>query len=198
MNKSFINSIEYIMKPDQISSDHTSAIYTIGHSTRSIDEFLNLLKNFNIQLLADIRNYPGSKRFPQFNKEQMEIYLPENGIGYIHFKDLGGRRKPLINSHNTAWRNSAFRGYADCMETEPFKKAVVSLETHAYQKRTAIMCSEAVWWSCHRSLLSDYLKYKGWKVWHIMDINKATEHPYTQPAKIINNQLTYQEADLFK
>ena len=114
-------------------------IWTIGHSTRTKDDFVNLLKNFNIALLADIRNYPGSKRFPHFNKEKMEIYFPENEIMYMHFKDLGGRRKPSPDSANTAWRNSAFRGYADYMNTPPFKNAITALESFASEKRTALL-----------------------------------------------------------
>ena len=175
----------------------TKSIWTIGHSTRQLDELVELLKSFSILRVVDIRNYPGSKRYPHFNKEALEISLPENNIAYTHLKELGGRRKPIPGSVNTAWRNEAFRGYADYIETDDFKKAIEKLETIALQERTAYMCSEAVWWSCHRSLVSDYLKIRGWKVWHIMDIGKATEHPYTKPARVINGQLHYNEPGLF-
>jgi uncharacterized protein (DUF488 family) len=100
-------------------------------------------------------------------------------------------------SVNTGWRSEAFRGYADYMQTEDFKNALDRLESFASKERTAYMCSEAVWWSCHRSLVSDQLKIKGWKVWHIMNMGKVTEHPYTKPARIIDGQLNYNEPALF-
>lgn len=176
---------------------HKKDIWTIGHSTRPIETFIEMLKSFDISFLADIRNYPGSKRYSQYNKENLEQSLKDVHIVYRHFKDLGGRRKPVINSINTAWRNSAFRGYADYMETKPFQQAVEALQEVAEKQRTVYMCSEAVWWSCHRSLLSDYLKVRGWNVYHIMDIGKATEHPYTKAARVENGELHYDEPDLF-
>jgi uncharacterized protein (DUF488 family) len=172
-------------------------IYTIGHSTRSIEEFIEILKSFNIELLADIRNFPGSKRFPHFNKDALEFTLQKNNIQYIHIKELGGRRKPVSDSSNAAWKVEAFRGYADYMETENFKIAVKELEKLAIQNHTVYMCSEAVWWRCHRALLSDYLKSTGWKVIHIMGINKGHEHPYTAPARVENGELTYRQDQLF-
>jgi uncharacterized protein (DUF488 family) len=170
-------------------------IWTIGHSTHTLEEFVELLKNFSIGLLVDIRNYPGSRRFPHFNKEALEISLPSYGIEYMHLKQLGGRRKARVDSTNTAWRHPAFRGYADYMETEEFKSAIERLEELALQKRTAYMCSEARWWSCHRSLVSDYLKVRGWTVMHIMNMAKAQEHPYTAAARIVNGELSYQNAN---
>lgn len=166
-------------------------IWTIGHSTRTLEEFLHLLKCFEIELLVDVRHYPGSRKFPQFNKESMKVTLPENGFEYIHMVELGGRRKVNPNSKNDAWRLASFRGYADYMETEEFKNALKELETLASKKRTAIMCAEAVWWSCHRSIISDALKVEGWEVLHIMSEKTATEHPYTQPAKVIDGKLNY-------
>lgn len=166
-------------------------IWTIGHSTRSLEEFLHLLKTFDIQLLMDVRSYPGSRKFPQFNKENMEISLPENGFEYQHMRDLGGRRKVDPNSKNDAWRLASFRGYADYMETEEFSAALEILENIASQKRTAIMCAEAVWWSCHRSMISDALKVRGWKVLHIMSDTTVTEHPYTAPARVVDGKLDY-------
>jgi uncharacterized protein (DUF488 family) len=172
-------------------------IWTIGHSTRTIEEFISILVSFKIELLADIRSYPGSRRYPHFNKENLERSLAVNKIEYRHFPALGGRRKVLKDSKNTAWRNDAFRGYADHVETDEFKNAVQDMEAQAMQFRTAYMCSEAVWWRCHRSLVSDYLKWKGWKVVHIMGENKSEEHPYTSAAKIVNGELSYEEAGLF-
>jgi uncharacterized protein (DUF488 family) len=176
---------------------NNNTIWTIGHSTRSIDEFIELLQSFDIHLLVDVRNYPGSKRYPHFNKEALEKSLPENGIQYMHLKALGGRRKPIAGSANTAWRNTAFRGYADYMQTKEFQEAIKTLEASARKKATVYMCSEAVWWSCHRALISDELKSKGWTVLHIMDIAKATEHPYTKPARVLNGVLRYDKPDLF-
>ena len=168
-------------------------IYTIGHSTHTLAEFLAMLKSFDIEVLADIRSLPGSNKYPQFNQENLEVSLPENGIVYIHFADLGGRRKINKNSKNTRWRNASFRAYADYMETDAFAKAIENLESMASEKRTAIMCAEAVWWRCHRSMVSDFLKTKGWLVLHIMSVGKAQEHTYTQPAEIIDGQLSYHD-----
>jgi len=167
-------------------------VWTIGHSTRTLEKLVEMLRSFEIELVADIRSYPGSRRYPQFNKESLEVSLPENNIQYVHIKKLGGRRKVNPESKNTVWRHEAFRGYADYMETEKFKEGIRELEKISLQQRTAFMCSEAVWWRCHRSMVSDYLKAHGWKVMHIMDVGKEEEHPYTAPAKIVNGELTYQ------
>lgn len=166
-------------------------VWTIGHSTRTLEELIEMLRSFKIELVADIRSYPGSRRYPQFNKEALEVSLPENNIQYVHIKKLGGRRKVNPESKNTSWRHVAFRGYADYMETEDFKEGIKELEKIALEQRTAFMCSEAVWWRCHRSMVSDYLKVHGWKVMHIMAVNKEDEHPYTAPAKIVNCELSY-------
>lgn len=167
-------------------------IWTIGHSTHSYDEFLEMLFAYKIEVLADVRSYPGSRKFPQFNKESLELTLPQNGIEYHHILKLGGRRKVSPDSKNDAWRHPAFRGYADYMETEDFKNGLAALESIAAEKRTAYMCSEAVWWRCHRSLISDVLKLKGWEVIHILSPGKSSEHPYTSPATIVNGALHYE------
>lgn len=166
-------------------------IWTIGHSTRSWEEFVEMLKSFEIELLGDVRSFPGSRKFPHFHKENIEKKLPKEKIEYFHFKDLGGRRKASPNSKNTIWKNVSFRSYADYMETESFKNGIKKLNEVASKKRVAIMCSEAVWWRCHRSMISDYLKVNGWKVFHIMNTEKAYEHPYTKPAKEIDGELVY-------
>ncbi len=178
-----------------VSGKHT--IYTIGHSTHSLDEFTAMLQSFEIKMLADIRGLPGSRRFPQFDKENLEISLRENGIRYTHIKNLAGRRKAHKNSKNTRWRNASFRGYADYMETKEFVQGVTELETIALESPTAYMCAEAVWWRCHRSMVSDYLKAKGWMVLHIMGVKKAEEHSYTSPARVIGDRVFYYDADLF-
>ncbi len=178
-----------------ISNGHI--IYTIGHSTHSFDVFLAMLKSYNIEILADIRSLPGSRKFPQFDKENLEKTLPENGIKYIHLLGLGGRRKVNKNSKNTRWKNDSFRSYADYMETEAFENAVEKLETIASQKTTVYMCAEAVYWRCHRSMVSDYLKAKGWKVIHIFSEKKTEEHRYTPPARIVDGEVCYYDESLF-
>jgi uncharacterized protein (DUF488 family) len=174
------------------TSDKNKIIWTIGHSTRTLEELIEMLRSFEIEVLADIRSFPGSRKFPQFNKENLQISMPEKGIGYVHIKKLGGRRKINHDSKNTAWRHLAFRSYADYMETEDFKEGITELEKIAKKQRTAYMCSEAVWWRCHRSMVSDYLKASEWKVMHIMALGKEEEHPYTSPARIVNGKLTYE------
>jgi uncharacterized protein (DUF488 family) len=171
-------------------------IYTIGHSTRSLDAFTDLLSKNHIEVVADVRSLPGSRKFPQFNAEALEVSLPEHGIEYIPFKQLGGRRKVRSDSPHTVWRHKAFRGYADYMDTEDFENGIETLITLARTKRTAIMCAEAAWWRCHRSLVSDYLKARGWTVMHIMGIGKSEEHRYTSPAKIIGNEILYSKEQL--
>ena len=166
-------------------------IWTIGHSTRPFEELVAMLHSFHIELVSDIRSFPGSRKFPQYNKEALEISLLQNNIGYMHLINLGGRRKVNPDSKNTGWRNAAFRGYADYMETDAFKTAIIVLEVIASKERTAYMCSEAVWWRCHRSLVSDYFKFNGWTVMHIMGIGKIDKHPYTSPARIVTGHLTY-------
>ncbi|KAA9041308.1 DUF488 domain-containing protein [Ginsengibacter hankyongi] len=174
-------------------------IYTIGHSTRTLEKFLALLEAFSIKMLVDVRSYPGSKRYPHFNKEHLAKKLSLNNILYTHLASLGGRRKSLAHSKNSVWKNDAFRGYADYMETAEFKNGILELEDIAGKYNTAFMCSEAVWWRCHRSMIADYVKAEGWKVLHIINNKKAEEHPYTAPAKIIEGKLFYttEQQDLF-
>jgi uncharacterized protein (DUF488 family) len=170
-------------------------IWTIGHSTRTIDEFVSLLKENEINLLADVRAWPGSKRYPQFNKEGLEESL--SAIHYEHFPELGGRRKSTPDSNNTAWRNVSFRGYADYMETEQFQRGIERLlDVAAESGATAIMCAEAVWWRCHRSLIADYLKARGLEVMHILGAKKVESHPYTSAARIVDGKLSYSPESL--
>jgi len=191
-------------------------IWTIGHSTRTIDEFISLLKENEIKMLADVRAFPGSKRYPHFNKDALAKSLSEQGIRYEHFPELGGKRKSKPDSRNTAWRNASFRGYADYMETEQFQNGIERLLNMAGQgaatwavaeKRydgseavtpcaIAIMCAEAVWWRCHRSLIADYLKARGVEVLHILGANKVDPHPYTPAARIVNGELSYETESL--
>jgi uncharacterized protein (DUF488 family) len=167
-------------------------IWTIGHSTRDIHEFISLLEENGIKLLADVRMFPGSKRYPQFGRERLAKSLGESGIRYEHFPELGGRRKPTADSRNTAWRNASFRGYADYMETEQFHKGVERLLALAREAGpAAVMCAEAVWWRCHRGLISDFLKVRGMEVMHILDANKTEPHPFTSAARIVHGTLSY-------
>ena len=162
-------------------------IWTIGHSTRTREDFLKALSSFGIEVLADVGRYPGSRKYPQFNVEALREYLPPSGIDYLPQTALGGRRKPNPHSSNTIWRNEAFRGYADYTETEEFKTAINRLIEVALHRPTAYMCSEAVWWRCHRAIISDYLKAEGWTVMHIMKENVTTEHPYTAAYRATHN-----------
>ena len=168
-----------------------SQIWTIGHSTLPIEQFLGLLKGHDIQALVDVRTLPGSKRHPQFNGEALSHSLAQAGIDYVHMRDLGGLRKPRRDSPNTAWKNESFRGYADYMMTPAFTKAIEELLKIASTKRTTIMCAEAVWWHCHRSMIADYLKAEGVSVLHILGDTKVEEHPFTSPARVVNGRLTY-------
>jgi uncharacterized protein (DUF488 family) len=172
-----------------------STIWTIGHSTRTIDDFLELLGANKIEAVADVRSYPGSRRYPQFNVEALSESLMKSGIDYVPLKKLGGRRPTRADSPNTVWRNKAFRGYADFMETAEFKGGIDELLELARRKRTAVMCAEAVWWRCHRSMISDYLKASGVTVEHIMDGRTNVIHPFTGPARILNGELTYGAAE---
>ncbi len=173
------------------------SVYTVGHSTYQLADFVNLLVSFDIEAVADIRRFPGSRKHPWFNKEELSEELQRAGIRYAHLEGLGGRRKMQEDSKNSRWRNSSFRGYADYMETDDFKEAIATLEAVALEQRTAYMCSEAVWWRCHRSMVSDYLKAKGWSVWHIMSQGKAEEHTYTSPARVSNERVFYSDENLF-
>ena len=166
-------------------------IWTVGHSTRSTEEFGRLLQSQQIETLVDVRSFPGSRRYPQFNKESLATFLSELSIKYVHAPALGGRRLPRPDSHNTAWQNASFRAYADHMETEEFEKGVASLLKLVSQGRTTIMCAESLWWRCHRSLIADYLKAKGIVVNHILDEKKTELHPFTAAARIVNGELSY-------
>ena len=154
-------------------------IWTIGHSTRSADEFLNLLRAHTIEGLADVRTIPRSRRHPHFSRDALEARLNADGIQYRHFAELGGLRKPRHDSPNGAWRNEAFRGYADHMMTPPFAAAVDELLEFGEGCNVAVMCAEAVWWQCHRMLLSDTLVARDVDVQHIMSLRgKSSVQPH--------------------
>jgi len=168
-------------------------IYTIGHSTRPIADFISLLKQNHITTLVDVRSIPHSKFNPQYNKNQLSDSLKASGITYIHIPGLGGFRTPAPNSVNTAWINKRFQAYADYMQTKLFQKNLSLLITLAKppSQTIAIMCSEAVPWRCHRSLISDALTIRNIKVYDIISINKPSKHNLTSFAVVKNKKITY-------
>jgi uncharacterized protein (DUF488 family) len=171
-----------------------TAILTIGHSTRSLDEFLGLLRAHHVAQLADIRTMPRSRRHPQFDVEALDSSLPAAGIPYRHFPGLGGLRKPRPDSPNTAWRHPSFRGYADYMLTPAFERALEDLIAFADENHagpTAIMCAEAVWWQCHRQLTSDALVARGVGVRHILSADPAKPHTLTEFARVAEGRVRY-------
>lgn len=153
------------------STAGSRVIYTIGHSTHEIEVFIAMLRSFEVEVLADIRSYPGSKKFPQFNKMALAASLHGAGIQYLHFPDLGGKRPAP-----QGMPKQPFGGYTAYMQTYAFRLAIGQLEQLAAQKRLVYMCSEVLWWQCHRSMVSDYLVAGGWKVMHIMGMHKVQEH----------------------
>ncbi|MCL1633464.1 DUF488 domain-containing protein [Luteimonas sp. SX5] len=166
-------------------------LWTIGHSTRAWDDFVAMLREADIAVLADVRRFAGSRRHPQFSGETMARALPEDGIAYLPMPELGGRRPPRPDSPNTAWRNAGFRGYADYMGSDAYAAARARLEGLASERRTAVMCAEAVWWQCHRGLIADDFKSRGWEVVHLMAPGRAEPHPYTSAARIVGGRLDY-------
>ncbi len=167
-------------------------IWTIGHSTRTAQEFVAALQAHGIKVVVDVRLLPGSRRYPHFDADALSAELTKHGIGYEHFRELGGRRKPRPDSQNTAWRNDAFRGYADYMETEEFHGGIERLVSVASASGpAALMCAEAVWWRCHRGLVADYLKVRGFEVLHILSDKKADAHPFTSAARVVDGTLSY-------
>lgn len=173
------------------SLDPPGTLWTIGHSTRSIDELIALLREHGIEQVADVRRFAGSRKYPHFNPDALATSLAPAGISYTPSPALGGRRTPRPDSPHVAWRNEAFRGYADYMDTGEFRAAAAELAVIARRERTAIMCAEGVWWRCHRSMISDWFKAHGWTVLHIMGPGPAKEHPYTPVARIEGGELTY-------
>ncbi|MEO8247869.1 MAG: DUF488 domain-containing protein [Burkholderiales bacterium] len=166
-------------------------VWTIGHSNRSWDEFTALLAAHRIEAIADVRRFAGSRKHPQFSQDALRIALPEIGVDYLPVPEIGGRRRPRADSPNTAWRNESFRGYADHMETPEFSAGISGFLDVAERRRTALMCSEAVWWRCHRSMIADRLKAAGITVLHIMGAGVAKEHPYTSAAHLVGGKLSY-------
>lgn len=171
--------------------DSELTIWTIGHSTRPSGEFLALLGRHRIEAVADVRRFPGSRRCPQYDRVELQAFLAHHQIGYQWLPVLGGRRRPAPDSANIAWRNASFRGYADYMQTPEFAAGLDQLLVLARRMRTTLMCAESMWWRCHRSMIADALRALGITVVHILDAEHSTVHPWTEPARIANGQLTY-------
>ena len=166
-------------------------VFTIGHSTRSAEEFLAILETFAIQLLVDIRTIPRSRKNPQFEAGTLRAFLAAKNIGYLHMAALGGLRHPRKDSINTAWKNDSFRGYADYMQTSEFAHGLEELIRRAAEKQTAIMCAEAVPWRCHRSLVADALLARGIEVIEILSATSSRPHMLTKWAEVDGTRVTY-------
>jgi uncharacterized protein (DUF488 family) len=181
-----------------LAHDITSAlppvVWTIGHSTRSGDEFVALLKAHGIATVADVRSIPRSRRHPQFNSETLAAALERDGIAYVHLPALGGLRRPRPDSPNAGWRNEGFRGYADHMQTPEFAAALTALERLAAASRVTVMCAEAVPWRCHRSLLADALVARGVEVRHITGTSAPSPHVLTPFARVEGGRVAYPPA----
>jgi len=168
-----------------------STIWTIGHSTRPQDAFLELLALHQVEVLADVRRFPGSRRQPQYAQDALAASLARGGIRYCWLPALGGRRRARADSPNGAWRNASFRGYADHMASAEFARGMDELLVLAAEHRAAIMCAEAPWWRCHRALIADQLCVAGIEVVHILDATHSVAHPFTSPARIVRGRLSY-------
>ena len=169
-------------------------VYTVGHSTRTLDELAGMLRAHGVAAVADVRRFPGSRRLPQFNAEHLARELPTLGLAYLPFPLLGGRRKSDPDSANTGWRNDGFRAYADYMQTPPFLDGLGELTTAAERQPVAVMCAEAVPWRCHRSLIADALLVRGWAVLDVMSPTKATPHKLTPFARVDGTRISYPPA----
>jgi uncharacterized protein (DUF488 family) len=173
-----------------------STIWTIGHSTRPLDAFLELLAHYRLEAVADVRRFAGSRRHPQYVETALSAALTKQGIAYRWLPALGGRRRPLSDSPNTAWRNASFRGYADHIGSAEFSHGLDELLELSGRLRTTLMCAEAMWWRCHRALIADVLCVRGIEVVHIFDAKHTVVHPYTAPARIVHGRLSYSPADV--
>jgi uncharacterized protein (DUF488 family) len=169
----------------------TPTVWTIGHSTRTAAGFREVLISREIELVADVRRFPASRRLPHFARPALEADLEAAGVLYAWLPALGGRRAPRPDSTNDGWRHPAFRGYADHLETEEFADGLTELLTFTYGLRTVIMCAELLWWRCHRRLIADLLTTLGVAVIHIRDETKAEPHRLTPPAHLVKGKLSY-------
>ena len=176
-------------------NEPNQTVYTIGHSTRSSDELLDLLEEAGVEVLVDVRRLPGSRRLPQFDSATLRHALSGRGIDYCWIAQLGGRRRGLPASRNTGWRHAAFRAYADHMDTEEFAEGLFELLMLARGRRTAVMCAEVLWWRCHRRLVADLLVVLGFEVVHILGAGKQEVHRLAPPARLVRGRLSYAGVD---
>jgi uncharacterized protein (DUF488 family) len=176
---------------NRLKVSHHPSVFTVGHSTRSFNELILLLKAYNVDMLVDIRTVPRSRHNPQFNKETFPEALKATGIKYIHIPELGGLRRPKSDSVNMAWKNKSFRGYADYMQTKEFLENLLKLVSLIRENCLVIMCAEAVPWRCHRSLLADALFARGIKVTHILTETGYANHELTPFAHLEGTKITY-------
>lgn len=175
-------------------SHDPATVWTIGHSTRPWDAFVELLDVHGVDAIADVRRFPGSRRYPWFASDTMAAALRARGNDYLWLPQLGGRRRPVPGSVNTAWRNASFQGYADHLASAEFADGLARLLDLAARRRTAILCAEVLWWQCHRALISDVLKVRGIEVLHIADAKAPSPHPYSSAASIVDGRLSYAPA----
>jgi uncharacterized protein (DUF488 family) len=184
-------------RPQQRSGSAAAAapegeVWTVGHSTHPFPDFLAILQAYGIETVADVRRFPGSRRHPQFGTEALASSLEGHGIAYHWFPDLGGRRRPdLLEPEGSAWRHPSFRAYAQYLRSEEFAQALVSLMHVAKASRTAIMCSELLWWRCHRRLIADVMLFSGWQVVHILGADESSTHRLGLPVRVTEHGLSY-------
>jgi uncharacterized protein (DUF488 family) len=169
----------------------TLTVWTVGHSTRSLPEFLATLAPYGIEAVADVRRFPGSRRQPQYSMPALATGLHAAGIDYVSIPALGGRRQPASKAPHSAWRHPAFQGYADHLESDEFAAGLFELLMLAWGLRTAVMCAEVVWWRCHRRMIADVLVSLGARVIHIVDAATAQAHRLAAPARLVRGVLTY-------
>jgi uncharacterized protein (DUF488 family) len=172
-----------------------AVIWTIGHSTRNADDFVSVLKAHDLELVADVRRFPGSRRHPHFGGAALAERLAADGVDYAWLSRLGGRRRGEAQAEHQGWRNPSFRAYAAYTWTEEFAQGLDELLHVAAARRTTIMCSELLWWRCHRALVADVLRYLGVQVIHIVSKEPGTPHPYTSPARVVEGELIYPAED---
>jgi uncharacterized protein (DUF488 family) len=175
----------------KVESEESLVVLTIGHSTRTIEDFISLLRKYDVQKVVDIRTIPRSRHNPQFNREELPNSLKAADISYVHMSGLGGLRHSVRDSPNAGWRNLSFRGFADYMQKEEFEKSLEELVEQAITERVALMCAEAVPWRCHRSLIADALLVRGVHVEHILSPTSLPSHKITPWAKVDGTRITY-------
>jgi uncharacterized protein (DUF488 family) len=176
-------------------SEVVHTIRTLGHGTLSAEEFVIVVHNAGVEVVVDVRRFPGSRRYPHFAREEMAAWLPEHGVDYEWLPSLGGRRKPAPDSSNSGLRNEQFRAYADYMMSDEFDEGVTDLFALARVRRVAVMCAESVWWRCHRRLLADHLVLvEQTRVEHLFHDGRLVEHPPTPEARLFDGRVIYDVA----